>query len=53
MPTVERHPSTEAKTGIRAIAELRGTDIEFAGGKGANLGELARATPPSSPTSSS
>jgi pyruvate,water dikinase len=49
MPTVERHPSTEAKTGIRAIAELRGTDIGFAGGKGANLGELARAGLPVPP----
>jgi pyruvate, water dikinase len=49
MSTVESRPSTGSTLGIRPIADLSREDISFAGGKGANLGELARAGLPVPP----
>jgi pyruvate,water dikinase len=42
-------PSTESTFGIRSIAGVGHDDIPFAGGKGANLGELTRAGLPVPP----
>ena len=42
-------PSTESTVGIRSIAGVGHDDIPFAGGKGANLGELTRAHLPVPP----
>jgi phosphoenolpyruvate synthase/pyruvate phosphate dikinase len=41
--------STAARIGIRPIAELHRGDVAFAGGKGANLGELTSAGLPVPP----
>jgi pyruvate,water dikinase len=49
MTTTERPPTTLPELGIRAIAELRKVDVAFAGGKGANLGELTSAGLPVPP----
>jgi CBS domain-containing protein len=49
MSTVESRPSTGSTLGIWPIADLSREDISFAGGKGANLGELARAGLPVPP----
>ncbi len=43
MTTIERPPADEGTLAIRPIAELRRDDVAFAGGKGANLGELTAA----------
>ena len=40
---IEGRPITESRLGIRPIADLGRGDIAFAGGKGANLGELTQA----------
>jgi pyruvate,water dikinase len=46
---VESPPITESRLGIRPIADLGRGDIAFAGGKGANLGELTQADLPVPP----
>lgn len=40
---IESPTRVDAALGVRQIAELGRTDIPFAGGKGANLGELTKA----------
>ena len=46
---IESRPTTESRLGIRPIADLGRGDIAFAGGKGANLGELTQADLPVPP----
>jgi len=46
---IESRPITESGLGIRPIADLGRGDIAFAGGKGANLGELTQADLPVPP----
>jgi pyruvate,water dikinase len=43
MTTIESPVGVAGRLGIRGIGELRRTDVAFAGGKGANLGELSAA----------
>src|SRR5581483_1005274 len=49
MTTIERTASAGSEVSVRPISELGRADIAFAGGKGANLGELARAGLPVPP----
>ncbi len=49
MSTVARSVDPQAARAIRTIGELGRGDVAFAGGKGANLGELARAGLPVPP----
>ena len=43
MSTIESSAASDVALGVRSIADLRREDIAFAGGKGANLGELTGA----------
>ncbi|RPI11625.1 MAG: phosphoenolpyruvate synthase, partial [Actinobacteria bacterium] len=43
MHAIDVKTKTELQPAIRAISDLRRSDISFAGGKGANLGELVHA----------
>ncbi|HEV3048270.1 MAG TPA: phosphoenolpyruvate synthase [Solirubrobacteraceae bacterium] len=50
MSTVSAEPATDAaQDAVRAFSELRVEDVDYAGGKGANLGELTAAGLPVPP----